>query len=119
MGEQKNEPLRVQSELQVRLDFMGSKITRELVVGRRVDDLTPQKESNRCARIAAVGAQGKGLLVMPSKRHTPEQIISKLRKAEVLLSQPAMIAMTTNNSMNVKPRRPILRPLSAAGPISA
>jgi len=28
---------------------------------------------------------------MPSKRHTPEQIISKLREAEVLLSQGSTI----------------------------
>jgi len=28
---------------------------------------------------------------MPSKRHTPEQIISKLREAEVLISQGATI----------------------------
>lgn len=29
---------------------------------------------------------------MPTKRHTPEQIISKLREAEVLLSQEMSIA---------------------------
>lgn len=30
---------------------------------------------------------------MPAKRHTPEQIITKLREAEVLLSQGATIAV--------------------------
>ena len=37
---------------------------------------------------------------MPTKRHTPEQIISKLREAEVLLSQEMSIAQPWQRGQN-------------------
>ena len=46
-------------------------------------DLPPENRSSFCDRIWHIF----GRIVMPKKRHTPEQIINKLREAEVLLSK--------------------------------
>ena len=46
-------------------------------------DLPPENRSSFYDRIWHIF----GRIVMPKKRHTPEQIINKLREAEVLLSK--------------------------------
>ena len=51
-------------------------------------DLPPQNRSRSCARIAA-GRRGVG---MARKRYTAEQILAKLREAEVVLAQGESVA---------------------------
>jgi len=58
--------------------------------GLWITDLPPQNRSMLKERIFdthSVRAPNLGGFCMSRKRHTPEQIISKLREAEVLLSQ--------------------------------
>ena len=54
----------------------------------RGSDLPPQNRSRSCARIRA-GAKGAG---MARKRYAAEEIIGKLREAEVVLAQGEAVA---------------------------
>ena len=53
-----------------------------------ITDLPPQNRSRSCARIRA-GAKGVG---MARKRYAAEEIIGKLREAEVVLAQGEAVA---------------------------
>ena len=66
------------------------KETEESTEESEEDDLPPQNRSMLKERIfgtLSAGPPESGGFFMSRKRHTPEQIIGKLREAEVLLSQ--------------------------------
>lgn len=56
-----------------------------------IADLAVQNGSSCYVGMEAAGGDERGRLSIPSKRHTPEQIIGELRDAEVLISQGATI----------------------------
>ena len=56
-----------------------------------ISDLAPKNESRWCVRISGHVDQAKGVLGMKTRKHTVEQIIAKLRQAEVELAEGSTI----------------------------